>query len=173
MTLDKLEEEKEKVLNLSWDQDNQHQQIANDIEVFFKIVKCKYELNDLLKTEDLTNIIKFLEDNYYNQEELLRRADNILKFIFVPLYYRNDKEYVPNIPQEFWSTVLGKVIISCLSANDDILLSSTEASIILNYKRQNVNVLARKGKLPAKRVGSNYVFRLLDILTYKKKAGRP
>ena len=139
------------------------------MEVLFKIAKCKHQLNDLLEKEELLSIVKFLEENYYNRQELLKRVDNILKFMFVPLYYRDDKDYVPDIPQEFWSTTLGKLIISCLSANDDILLSSTEAGEILNYKRQNINVLARKGRLPAKRVGGNFVFRLLDVLTYKKK----
>ncbi|HOA80612.1 MAG TPA: helix-turn-helix domain-containing protein [Defluviitaleaceae bacterium] len=168
---DKLEKEKQKVLNLNWDHDNRRKQVADDLEVLFKIVKCKYQLDDLLEKEELSHIVSFLEQNYYNQEELLKRVDNILKFMFVPLYYRNDEDYVPYIPQEFWSTTLGKVIISCLSANDDILLSSTETGQILNYKRQNINVLAKKGKLPAKKVGNNFVFRLFDVLTYKRRKG--
>ena len=118
------------------------------------------------------SIVKFLEQNYYNQEELLKRADNILKFMFVPLYYRDDKEYIPNIPQGVLVFSTGKLIISCLSANDDILLSTTEAGKILDYKRQNMNVLAKEGKLPAKRVGGNLVFRLFDVLTYKKQQER-
>jgi hypothetical protein len=168
---DKLEEEKQKVLNLNWDHDNRKKQVADDLEVLFKIVKCKYQLDDLLEKEELSHIISFLEQNYYNQEELLKRVDNILKFMFVPLYYRDNENYVPYISQKFWSTTLGKVIISCLSANDDVLLSSTETGQILNYKRQNINVLAKKGKLPAKRVGNNFVFRLFDVLTYKKRKG--
>jgi hypothetical protein len=35
-----------------------------------------------------------------------------------------------------------------------------------------MNVLAKEGKLPAKRVGGNLVFRLFDVLTYKKQQER-
>ena len=172
LTCEKLEEIKQIILHSSWDRDNHKHKVISDLDVLFKIAKCKHDFNDMLENEDLMSIVKFLEQNYYNQEELLKRADNILKFMFVPLYYRDDKEYIPNIPQEFWSSALGKLIISCLSANDDILLSTTEAGKILDYKRQNMNVMAKEGKLPAKRVGGNLVFRLFDVLTYKKQQER-
>lgn len=166
---DKFEEQKQLLLNANWNHEKWKEEVIEDLDILFKIVQCKYRINKLLEEEDIFSIVEFLEENYYNQDELLKRINNILRFLFIPLYYRNDKEYTPHIPQEFWSTPLGKIIISCLSANDDILLSSTEAGQILNYKRQNMSVLANEGKLPVKRVGGNLVFRLFDVLTYKKK----
>ena len=110
LTCEKLEEIKQIILNSSWDRDNHKHKVISDLDVLFKIAKCKHDFNDMLENEDLMSIVKFLEQNYYNQEELLKRADNILKFMFVPLYYRDDKEYIPNIPQEFWSSALANLL---------------------------------------------------------------
>jgi len=164
-----LERQKQKILTSDRLYEEKKKEVINDLEALFKITQCKYQLSNLLENENIFNIVRFLEKSYYNQEELLRMTNNVLRFMFVPLYYKDDENYAPQIPQEFWSTPLGKIIISCLSANDDILLSSTEAGLILNYKRQNMSVLANEGKIPYKRVGGNLVFRLLDVLTYKEK----
>lgn len=149
--------------------DEQKQQAIRDLETLQKIAQCKYAVSDLLKEESIFDIVAFLESTYYNRQSLQECCDRLLRFLFTPFYYEQDAEHQPQVPQAFWTTPLGKLIVSSLSANDDILVSAAEAGAILGYKRQNMRVLVGNDKLVAKKVGGNLVFKLLDVLSYKQE----
>lgn len=163
-----LERQRKLILNASCNNEKLKKQIIEDLEILFKIAQCKYTVGEMLKTQSIFDIVAFLESNYYNRDILTEKANNVLRFMFTPLYYK-DEEYELVIAQEFWITPLGKLIVSCLTMGDDILISTTEAGEILGYKRQHMRNLAVKGKLTAIKIGGgNQIFKLMDVLTYKK-----
>ena len=51
------------------------------------------------------------------------------------------------------------------------LLRSKDVAHILNTSPDDVNDLARKGKLRGEKRGRYWGFRLADVMTYKKKMG--
>jgi excisionase family DNA binding protein len=147
----------------------QLEELLNNMDDLYKIVRYKHSLSTQLQKESIHSIVVFLEEHYYNHKKLVNKANNILRCLFIPVYYKDKEEYVPCIPQDFWVTMLGKMIISSLSTNDDILLSTSEVCDIIGCKRQNINAMVKNGKLPARKVGGNLVFRLMDVLDYKNK----
>jgi len=53
------------------------------------------------------------------------------------------------------------------------LLKSRDVAWILDWSPDDVNVLARKGKLKAFKQGRKWRFREADVMTYKKSTTQP
>lgn len=166
LDLSDIERYKEIISKTSFSNKEKEESI-NCLETIYKIADYKkgFVPGD---NKNLQDAIDFLESNYYNKNCLTKMVDRVLKTMFTPPYYQG-KKHVPFIPYEFWSSNLGKIILSCLCVSGDLLVSTSEAATILGYSRQNMNILAREKKIPSRRSGNFIVFNLFDILSYKYK----